>query len=405
MRITRSFCAGVMSLSAAFGVVGGGAAVAASVPGVSDTEIRLGTLQPLSGPASAYGVLGYAFEAYFAKVNDEGGVNGRKIRVLLRDDALSPPKAVEQTRKLVEQDDIFALFGQSGTPTGMAIQKYLHVKGIPQLFVMSGSHVFQEPKSAPLSMPGLPTYYGEARLYAKAILQANPNAKIGVFYQNDDFGKDYLRGVQIGLGDRADKMIVAKESYELTDPTVDSKILALKASGADTLIMGSYSKQTSQALQKMGVMGWKPKIYLSYIAASVNPTFKNAGLENAKGVVTAAVLKDPTDARWKDDPETLAWKAWMDKYYPRGDQTNGSNVFGYVIGDLIRHIVEKTGKNVTQERLMATARQVRDYRPPMMLPDVSLTITPDNYSMYDKMQLQEFDGTVWRAIGKPISTH
>lgn len=403
MNMARSFRAGAFGLSVALSV--SGAAIAAGAPGVSDTEIRLGTLQPLSGPASAYGILGYAFEGYFAKVNDEGGINGRKIRVLLRDDALSPPKAVEQTRKLVEQDDIFALFGQSGTPTGIAVQKYLHAKGIPQLFVMSGSHVFQEPKNAPLSLPGLPTYYGEARLYAKAILQDNPGAKIGVFYQNDDFGKDYLKGVQMGLGDKAGQMIVAKESYELTDPTIDSKILALKASGADTLILGTYSKQSSQALQKMGVMGWKPKIYMSYIGASVSPTFKNAGLENAKGVVTAAVLKDPTDARWKDDPETLAWTAWMDKYYPRGDKTNGSNVYGYVIGTLIRHIIENTGKDVTQDRLMAAAKQVRDYRVPMLLPDISFTITPDNYNIYNKMQLQEFDGVAWRKIGQPISTN
>jgi len=403
MKMTRRLCAGVIGASVILAV--SGAAIAAGAPGVTDKEIRLGTLQPLSGPASAYGILGYAFEGYFNKVNDDGGVNGRKITLLLRDDALSPPKAVEQTRKLVEQDEIFALFGQSGTPTGIAVQKYLHAKKIPQLFVMSGSHVFQDPKNAPLSMPGLPTYIGESKLYAKAILADNPNAKIGVFYQNDDFGKDYLKGVQQGLGDKADKMIVAKESYELTDPTVDSKILALKASGADTLVMGSYSKQTSQALQKMGAMGWKPKIYISYIGASVNPTFKNAGLENAKGVITAAVLKDPTDARWKNDPETIAWKAWMDKYYPRGDQTNLSNVFGYVIGDLVRHIVEKTGKDVTQEKLMAAAKQVRDYRPPMLLPDVSLTITPDNYNIYNKLQLQEFDGQVWRPLGKPIATN
>lgn len=400
MVFTRTVRAGVLGMSFALGAAG----VAAAAPGVSDKEIRLGTLQPLSGPASAYGILGFAFEGYFAKVNDEGGVNGRKVRVLLRDDALSPPKAVEQTRKLVEQDDIFALFGQSGTPTGIAVQKYLHAKGIPQLFVMSGSHVFQDPKTSPLSMPGLPTYIGEASLYAKAILKENPAAKIGVFYQNDDFGKDYLKGVQQGLGDMADKMVVARESYELTDPTIDSKILALKASGADTLVMGVYSKQASQALQKMGAMGWKPKIYMSYIGASVSPTFKNAGLENAKGVVTAAVLKDPTDVRWKDDPETLAWSAWMDKYYPRGDKTNGSNVFGYVIGDLIRHIIEKAGKDVTQDTVMAAAKQVRDYRPPMLLPGISFTITPDNYNMYNQMQLQQFDGAVWRPIGAPIAT-
>ncbi|GHE68673.1 branched-chain amino acid ABC transporter substrate-binding protein [Camelimonas fluminis] len=380
-------------------------AIAASVPGVSDTEIRLGTLQPLSGPASAYGVLGYAFEGYFAKVNDEGGINGRKIRLLLRDDALSPPKTVEQTRKLVEQDDIFALFGQSGTSGGIAVQKYLHSKKIPQLFVMSGSHVFQEPKNAPLSMPGLPTYDSEARIYAKVILKNNPDAKVGVFYQNDDFGKDYLKGVQAGLGDKADSMIVAKESYELTDPTVDSKILALKSSGADTLVMGVYSKQASQALQKMAAMGWKPKIYMSYIGASVSPTFMNAGLANAKGVITATVRKDPTDPRWKNDPDVVAWLAWMDKYYPRGDKANGSNAAGYMIGDLVRHIIEKTGKNVTQERLMATAKQVRDYRPPMLLPGISITITPDSYNIYNKLQLQEFDGATWREIGEPISTH
>ncbi|MGV2981490.1 ABC transporter substrate-binding protein [Camelimonas sp. ID_303_24] len=402
MKITRRLGAGAICISIA---LTGGMAVAANAPGVSDTEIRLGTLQPLSGPASAYGVLGYAFEGYFAKVNDEGGINGRKIRLLLRDDALSPPKTVEQTRKLVEQDDIFALFGQSGTSGGIAVQKYLHVKGIPQLFVMSGSHVFQEPKNAPLSMPGLPTYDSEARIYAKAILQNNPDARIGVFYQNDDFGKDYLKGVQAGLGERADKMIVARESYELTDPTVDSKILALKSSGADTLVMGVYSKQASQALQKMAAMGWKPKIYMSYIGASVSPTFMNAGLENAKGVITATVRKDPTDPRWKSDPDVVAWLAWMDKYYPRGDKTNGSNAAGYMIGDLVRHIIEKTGKDVTQERLMATAKQVRDYRPPMLLPGISITITPDSYNIYNKLQLQEFDGATWRELGEPISTH
>ncbi len=402
MKFTRRFCAGAICISVA---LSGSMAIAASVPGVSDTEIRLGTLQPLSGPASAYGVLGYAFEGYFAKVNDEGGVNGRKIRLLLRDDALSPPKTVEQTRKLVEQDDIFALFGQSGTSGGIAVQKYLHAKKIPQLFVMSGSHVFQEPKNAPLSMPGLPTYDSEARIYAKVILKNNPDAKVGVFYQNDDFGKDYLKGVQAGLGDKADSMIVAKESYELTDPTVDSKILALKSSGADTLVMGVYSKQASQALQKMAAMGWKPKIYMSYIGASVSPTFMNAGLANAKGVITATVRKDPTDPRWKNDPDVVAWLAWMDKYYPRGDKTNGSNAAGYMIGDLVRHIIEKTGKNVTQERLMATAKQVRDYRPPMLLPGISITITPDSYNIYNKLQLQEFDGATWRELGEPISTH
>jgi len=402
MKFTRRFCAGAICISVA---LSGSMAIAASVPGVSDTEIRLGTLQPLSGPASAYGVLGYAFEGYFAKVNDEGGVNGRKIRLLLRDDALSPPKTVEQTRKLVEQDDIFALFGQSGTSGGIAVQKYLHSKKIPQLFVMSGSHVFQEPKNAPLSMPGLPTYDSEARIYAKVILKNNPDAKVGVFYQNDDFGKDYLKGVQAGLGDKADSMIVAKESYELTDPTVDSKILALKSSGADTLVMGVYSKQASQALQKMAAMGWKPKIYMSYIGASVSPTFMNAGLANAKGVITATVRKDPTDPRWKNDPDVVAWLAWMDKYYPRGDKTNGSNAAGYMIGDLVRHIIEKTGKNVTQERLMATAKQVRDYRPPMLLPGISITITPDSYNIYNKLQLQEFDGATWRELGEPISTH
>ena len=402
MKFTRRFCAGAICISVA---LSGSMAIAASVPGVSDTEIRLGTLQPLSGPASAYGVLGYAFEGYFAKVNDEGGVNGRKIRLLLRDDALSPPKTVEQTRKLVEQDDIFALFGQSGTSGGIAVQKYLHAKKIPQLFVMSGSHVFQEPKNAPLSMPGLPTYDSEARIYAKVILKNNPDAKVGVFYQNDDFGKDYLKGVQAGLGGKADSMIVAKESYELTDPTVDSKILALKSSGADTLVMGVYSKQASQALQKMAAMGWKPKIYMSYIGASVSPTFMNAGLANAKGVITATVRKDPTDPRWKNDPDVVAWLAWMDKYYPRGDKTNGSNAAGYMIGDLVRHIIEKTGKNVTQERLMATAKQVRDYRPPMLLPGISITITPDSYNIYNKLQLQEFDGATWRELGEPISTH
>ncbi len=376
---------------------------AANESGVTPTEVRLGTLQPLSGPASVYGVLGYNLQAYFAKVNDSGGVAGRKITILLRDDALSPPKTVEQTRMLVEADNVLAIFAQSGTPTGSSVQRYLNSRKVPQLFVMSGSHLFQEPEKYPWSVPGLPTYLLESTIYAKAILRSAPGAKVGVFYQNDDFGKDYLRGVKAGLGDKASTMLVAEQSYELTDPAVDSQILALKAAGVDTLVMGSYSKQTSQALRKMAAIGWKPVIYLSYIGASVSPTFTNAGLENAKGVISATVIKDPTDARWKNDKDYIAWSAWMDKYYPNGDKSNISNVFGYVIANLVEHILRQVGEGLTRDTLMAQVKNVRDFHAPMLAPGVSISISQDNYNIYRKMQLQQFDGTRWQQLGEPLS--
>lgn len=377
-------------------------AATAQVPGVSNSEIKIGSTQPLSGPASAYGVGAFATEGYFAKVNDLGGIHGRKLKMLALDDAFTPSKTVEQTRKLVEQEEVLAMFGQQGTAASSSVTKYLNAKRIPQLFVMSGSHIFQTPDKTPWTVPGLPTYYAESRIYAKQILQSTPNAKIGVLYQNDDFGKDYLRGIKSGLGAQAGKMIIAEAAYELSDPTVDSQILSLKAAGVDTLVMGSLSKQTSQAIRKIRDLGWKPTIYLSYISAAVSPTFTNAGLENSAGIITATVIKDPTNARWHKDPDFLEWQAWMKKYYPQGDLSNMSNVYYYIASKAFEEVLRKAGSTPTRDGILKQVTSL-NYSAPMLVPGITISYSPTDYNPFKKMQLQKFDGANWVYIGEPVA--
>src|ERR1700738_3513375 len=298
-------------------------------PGASDIEIKIGNIMPYSGPASSYGVIGKTEAAFFDMINAEGGINGRRINFISYDDAYSPPKAIEQARKLVEGDEVLLIFQPLGTPSNSAIQKYMNVKKVPQLFVASGGTKFGDPKNFPWTMGFQPNYQSEGRIYAKYILEHFPNGKIAVFWQNDDAGKDQYKGLRDGLGDKIN-IIIADKSYEVSDPSIDSQIVALHDSGADIFFSWAAPKGSAQAIRNVGALGWKPKFFLAYTAASVASVLKPAGLEFAKGIISTAYLKDPTDPTWNNDPAVLKWRAFMDKYYPDGDKTNANNLLGYV---------------------------------------------------------------------------
>ncbi len=294
-------------------------------PGASDTEIKIGNIMPYSGPASAYGVIGKTEAAYFNKINAEGGINGRKITFISYDDAFSPPKAVEQARKLVESDEVLLIFQPLGTQSNSATQKYMNARKVPQLFVATGATKWGDPQNFPWTMGWQPNYQSEGRIYAAYILKNYPNGKIAALWQNDDAGKDQMKGLRDGLGDKAG-MIIADKSYEVTDPTVDSQIVALKDSGADIFVTWAAPKGAAQAIRKVGELGWKPVYFLGNVSTSVATVLKPAGLDNAKGIISTAYIKDPTDPLWKDDPGIKAWAAFMDKYFPDGDKTNNNNV-------------------------------------------------------------------------------
>ena len=304
-------------------------------PGASDTEIKVGNINPYSGPASAYGLIGKTIAAYFNKVNAEGGINGRKINFITYDDAYSPPKAVEQARKLVESDEVLLIFQSLGTPSNTAIQKYMNAKKVPQLFVATGATKWGDPKNFPWTMGWQPTYQAEGRIYAKFLLEKYPNAKIGILYQNDDYGKDYVKGLKDGLGDKAKTMIVSEQPYETSDPTVDSQIINLKASGADVFFNVTTPKFAAQAIRKAAEIGWKPVHLLNNVSQSVGSVLKPAGLENAKGILSTYYLKDATDPAWKDDPGYKEWLAFMDKYFPDGDKTSSFTVYGYTVAQTL----------------------------------------------------------------------
>ena len=377
---------------------------ATSVPtlAASKTEIRIGNTVPYSGPASLYGLLGTATAAFFAKVNDEGGINGRKVTVISLDDALSPPKTVEQVRKLVEQDEVDVVINQVGTATASAVRGYLNSKGVPQLFVMSGSNNFQQPKTFRYSTSALINYEYEGKVYGQQIAREKTDAKVGILYQNDDYGKDYLRGLKAGLGAAAAKALVAEVTYEQSDPTMDSQIISLKASGANTIVLAAYSKQVTQSLKKIVDMGWKPQIYISHVSAQVHPTLSLVGLENAVGVTTVAVTKDPSDPTWHNDPDYKAWLAWMKKYYPKGDIENSSNAAVYAVSSALTQVLKAAGDDLSRENILKNMLQLKDYAAPMSLPGITMTMSPDNYNLYRKIQIMRFDGKRWVPQGKPV---
>jgi branched-chain amino acid transport system substrate-binding protein len=395
----------VTALSAASLVLASGLASAAGQygPGASDTEIKIGNTVPYSGPASAYGAVGKAEAAYFAMINDLGSINGRKINFVSRDDGYSPPKTVEVVRKLVEEDQVLLMFGALGTPTNTAIQGDLNDNEMPQLFVTTGADKWNNPKQHPWTMGWVPSYQTEARIYARYILKTLPDAKIAVLYQNDDFGKDYLIGLRDGLGDKADKMIVATKTYETTDPTVDSQIVALQASGANVLVSAVIPKFGAQAIRKVYDIGWKPTFFLSQTAASVGAVMRPAGPEKGVGIISASYFKDPTDEQWRDAADYKEWLAWMKKYNPSANIADAFTVVGYCSAETMAAVLRASGNTLTRENVMKQAASLHNLTLPMVLPGIMLSTSADDFAPFKQMQLMKFDGSAWKLFGEVMS--
>ena len=371
-------------------------------PGVTDTEIKIGSTNPYSGPASAYGVIGRAESAYFKMINDQGGINGRKINFISLDDGYSPPRTVEQVRKLVEQEQVLFLAGTLGTPPNSAIHKYVNAKGVPHIFVNTGATKWGDPKNFPWTMGFNINYQAEGRIYANYILDTKPDAKIAILYQNDDYGKDYVKGLKDGLGDKAAKMIVAEASYEVTDPTIDSQIVTLKASGADTFYNVTTPKFAAQAIRRVYDMGWKPLHVLNNVSYSVGSVLTPAGLEKSVGLITAAYTKDPVDPQWKNDPGFKEYAAWFKKYYPEGEINDSFNVAGYLIAQGVVHVLKACGDDLSRENVMRQMTSIKDLQLPMMLPGIKWNTSPDDYFLIESAQLARFDGKEWARFGKII---
>jgi branched-chain amino acid transport system substrate-binding protein len=372
--------------------------------GASDTEIRIGQTMPYSGPASAYGTIGKVEAAYFKKVNDEGGVNGRKINFISLDDGYSPPKAVEMVRKLVEQDEVLLVFQTLGTPSNTAIQKYLNAKKVPQLFVATGATKWNDPQGNPWTMGWQPNYQTETTIYAKHILKERPNAKIAVLYQNDDYGKDYLKGLKDGLGDKAAKMIVAEVSYEVSDPTVDSQIVQLQGSGADVFVNITTPKFAAQAIRKAYDIGWKPVHYLNNVSVGVGSVLTPAGLEKSVGLISTAYVKDPTDPQWDNDPGMNEWRTFMKKYYPDGGLSDNFNVYGYSAAQTLVQVLKQCGDDLTRENVMRQAANLKDFAPATLLPGIRINTTPSDFAPIQAVQLIRFDGRSWVRFGEVIDS-
>jgi ABC-type branched-subunit amino acid transport system substrate-binding protein len=372
-------------------------------PGVSDTEIKIGNTMPYSGPASAYAVIGKAEAAYFAMINDQGGVNGRKINFISRDDGYSPPKTVEVVRKLVEQDQVLLLFNTLGTAPNLAIRGYLNENKIPQLFVASGAEAWNDPKHFPWSMGYAPSYRLEARIYGRHILKNIPGARVAVLYQNDDSGKDYLEGLREGLADQAGRLIVATQSYETTDPTVDSQIAALQGSGANVLLTAAFAKVAAQTIRKLYDINWRPTNFLSVTAISVKQVMQPAGPEKGIGIISATFGKEVSDPQWHDAPDYKEWLAWMKKYNPSADLNDNLNGYGYVTAHRMVAVLRTCGDNLTRENVMKQAASIYDDHPPLALPGMVVSTSAGDYAPIKQMQLIKFDGTTWKLFGALIS--
>lgn len=370
-------------------------------PGASDTEIKIGNTNPYSGPASAYGTIGKGITAYFDMVNANGGINGRKINLISLDDGYSPPKTVEQVRKLVEQEQVLFLFQNLGTPTNTAVHKYMNAKKVPHLFLATGASKWGNPKKYPWTMGWQPTYPGEAKVYADYIRKNIPDAKIAILYQNDDYGKDYLNGFLDGLGDLK-SAVLAQLPYEVTDPTVDSQIIKLKDTGANVFFNITTPKFAAQAIRKSHDIGWKPTHFLNNVSSSVGSVLKPAGLDKAVGLITALYTKDATDPQWADDDDYKAWDAWMDKYYSGGDKQSSFNVFAYAVSYTMAEVLKRAGDDLTRENIMKQAASLKDLKVPMLLPGVTVNTGPDDFFPIECEQLGKFDGTKWVLFGETI---
>jgi len=366
-------------------------------PGVTDTEIKLGQTMPYSGPASAYGTIGRVEAAYFKRINDHGGINGRKINLISVDDAYSPPKTVEQVRKLVEQDNVLATFQTLGTPSNTAIQKYMNTKGVPQLFVSTGATKWGDPKNNPWTIGFNPSYQTEAKTYGEYIRTNMPKAKIAVLYQNDDFGKDYLIGLRAGLGDKATQ-IVKEVSYEVTDATVDSQLATLQASKADTFVNVSTPKFAAMAIRKAYDSGWKPTQFLTNVSASVGSVLTPAGLDKSKGLISILYLKDVTDKQYENDPAVQEYAAFLKEYYPDGKLVDGANLYGYVAAQVMEQVLKQCGDDLSRENVMKQAANLKNFSSGLMMKAVTADTGPDDFFLFEKVQLAKFNGTNWEAM-------
>jgi branched-chain amino acid transport system substrate-binding protein len=371
-------------------------------PGATDTEIKIGNIMPYSGPASAYATIGKTEDAYFKKINAEGGINGRKIDFISYDDGYSPPKAVEQARKLVEADEVLLIFNPLGTPSNSAIQKYMNAKKVPQLFVSTGAAKWDDPKNFPWTMGWQPSYQVEARIYGKYILQNYPGKTIGVLYQNDDFGKDYVIGLREGLGDQADKLIVIETSYETSSPTVDSQVVQIRGANPDIFLNIATPKFAAQAIKKIGELAWHPVQFVTNVSVSVGGVMKPAGYENDQGILSAAYLKDPKDPQWKSDPAMSEWRAFMTRWYPEGDQEDASTVFGYGVAKGLEQVLRQCGDDLTRENVMKQAANL-NFEIGIYLPGTRIKTSPTDFAPLEQLQMMKFEGESWKLFGPIMS--
>ena len=398
------FSAAAVSAIAALAMTSGSALAQKKYDtGATDTEIKIGNIMPYSGPASAYGVIGKMEEAYFKMINDQGGINGRKITFITYDDGYSPPKAVEQARKLVECDEVLVVFNPLGTPSNSAIQKYLNSKKVPQLFVATGATKWNDPKDFPWTMGWQPAYQSESRIYASYLLREKPDAKIAVMYQNDDFGKDMLKGLKDGLGAKAASMIVAEESYEVSEPTIESHIVKLKSTNADVFFNVTTPKFAAQAIKKMAEIEWKPMHFLNNVSVSIGSVMKPAGFENGQGIISSAYLKDPTDPQWKDDAGMKAWNEFLDKYYPEANRTDANIIYGYTVAQGLAHVLKACGDNLTRENIMKQAAGIRELELGGLLPGIKANTSATDFAPLSQLQLMKFKGDTWERFGEILS--
>jgi branched-chain amino acid transport system substrate-binding protein len=392
-------------LAAGCFVLKAGLAIAAGQygPGVSDTEIKIGNTMPYSGPASSYGAIGQSDAAYFAMINERGGINGRKINFITRDDGYSPPKTVEQVRRLVEQDQVLLLFNTFGTPPNTAIQRYVNDAKVPHLFIATGANKWNDPQHYPWTVGWPPSDRIEARIWARYVLKSISDAKIALLYQNDDFGMDYLTGLREGLGDKADRMIVATQSYETSDATVDSQIVSLHGSGANVLLTAAIPKFAAQAIRKIFAIGWKPTHLLTRVANSVGTVMRPAGPEKSVGIISETFLKDPTDPQWQETIEYREWLAWMKKYNTLGNVADGLTVYGYTAAQAMVAVLEACGDNLTRENVMKQAASIHGLKLPMLLPGITISTSANDFAPIKQMQLERFDGNTWQLFGEVLS--
>ena len=372
-------------------------------PGATDTEIKVGNTGPYSGPASAYSVVGKVQAAYFKKINDEGGINGRKINFISYDDAYSPPKTVEQTRKLVESDEVLVVFNTLGTAPNVAVQKYLNSKQVPHLFASSGASRFNDPKNFPWTIGWQSTYLSEGKIYAKYLMKEKPNAKIAIMYQNDDIGKDYLKGLKEGFGDKI-SMMVAEESFEMSEPTIDSHIVKLKASGADVFLNIATPKFAAQAIKKAGEIDWKPLQILANISASVGGVIKPAGFENAQGILSASYTKDGSDPQWDNNPEMKRFYTFLEKYFPEGNKADSFVIYGYAVAQTLVKTLEMCGDDLTRANVMKQAASLKDFVPDTVLPGVKINTSATDFAPIEQLQMMRFKGEKWELFGEIMSS-